>query len=733
MLHRSTGQLCLPSSRLLWSVGILWLVIFVCLPVSGAHAQLTIDRLVNAGDVSVSPDGDHTSTLIWTNNGLTNISAVTVRVVLSSVDAPDDVFYLGDTATYLSYNFGETNGVTNATVYGFDATNDATSLDASFAVTNAFLSPGVTNEWDLTLSSLSGNSGDVVFNYWRLAVTGDAATNGTIEAGPGGIISASDGYTVTATVSAGSGTGTNAVTAFVTNGQSLNFNGGISGSGELAKTGAGTLSVGASTNFTGIFTLAAGTAWFTSANSLGTGTLIQSNGSSTAVFGAGGAYTQNMSLYRVSFTNGGNTLSGTITNHNTVYDLAAGTTNTLSGFLTGSGGVELTGGGVLAITGTTNNYMGETTISNGTLQVSSVTATNTPGSIGLGGITLSGATASDAVLDYAGASSTNNRILSLSNGGGTIKVATAITLALEGYVDGGSGSGMVLAKSGAGTLSFQMTPDNDFSATTVAINEGTLSAADPDLLSAEVRLGDAGGASAGTYLFDQSGGGATATNNFVVNAGGGAIRVASAALTLSGALSGSGDFSKSGAGLLVLAGGSSYAGTATVGEGTLELARNGGAALASVSSLVVSSGASLLLSQNDQVNNGASVTLSGGTITRAGGVGEVFGDLNLTTGSFIDYGTGAVGTLAFGGYTPSSLLTIQNFGEGNVLSFTSDLRGSINNGSLFSFDNSFTSNWDSGSGTFTVTAIPEPSAWTALAGLLAFLLWSACRRPRSVA
>ncbi|MGA0094310.1 MAG: hypothetical protein ACO3J2_08475, partial [Chthoniobacterales bacterium] len=303
-------------------MGILWLVIFVCLPVSGAHAQLTIDRLVNAGDVSVSPDGDHTSTLIWTNNGLTNISAVTVRVVLSSVDAPDDVFYLGDTATYLSYNFGETNGVTNATVYGFDATNDATSLDASFAVTNAFLSPGVTNEWDLTLSSLSGNSGDVVFNYWRLAVTGDAATNGTIEAGPGGIISASDGYTVTATVSAGSGTGTNAVTAFVTNGQSLNFNGGISGSGELAKTGAGTLSVGASTNFTGIFTLAAGTAWFTSANSLGTGTLIQSNGSSTAVFGAGGAYTQNMSLYRVSFTNGGNTLSGTITNNNTVYDVA---------------------------------------------------------------------------------------------------------------------------------------------------------------------------------------------------------------------------------------------------------------------------------------------------------------------------------------------------------------------------------------------------------------------------
>ncbi|MGA0112497.1 MAG: hypothetical protein ACO3PN_10395, partial [Chthoniobacterales bacterium] len=295
-------------------------------PVSTAQGQLTINRYVNASNTAIAIDQDKFSTLNWVNNGLTNISGLSVRVVLSSVNPPDDVFLVGETEAYLSYNLGATNGVTNATVYTQVVTNEATSLDQTFVVTNSFASPGLTNEWDLTVVNLPGNAGSAVFNYWRLILTGGAVTNGTIAPGAQGIVSGSDGYTVTATVSAGSGAGTNAVTAFVTNGQSLNFSGGLGGSGELAKTGAGTLSVGASTNFSGSFRLGEGTANFTATNSLGTGTLVQSNGSSTAVFSAGDTYAQNMSLYKVSFTNSGNTLSGTITNNNTVYDVAAGTT-----------------------------------------------------------------------------------------------------------------------------------------------------------------------------------------------------------------------------------------------------------------------------------------------------------------------------------------------------------------------------------------------------------------------
>jgi len=147
----------------------------------------------------------------------------------------------------------------------------------------------------------------------------------------------------------------------------------------------------------------------------------------------------------------------------------------------------------------------------------------------------------------------------------------------------------------------------------------------------------------------------------------------------------------------------------------------------------VTNGATLLVSQSHQVNNGASVTLSGGTITRGSGVSEVFGNLNLTQASFLDFGNGASGNLTFGTYAPSALLTVNNFLPGNTLVFGSDLRSSITNSSLFSFSNGgiASSSWNPTTSTFTITAIPEPSTYLAALGLLALMLWSLCRR-RSV-
>jgi autotransporter-associated beta strand protein len=195
-----------------------------------------------------------------------------------------------------------------------------------------------------------------------------------------------------------------------------------------------------------------------------------------------------------------------------------------------------------------------------------------------------------------------------------------------------------------------------------------------------------------------------------------------------GSMSGAGALFKTGAGTLTLSGANALGGGLNVQSGVLELAAKAGASAGSVSSVAVSQGATLLISKSNQVNDKASVTLSGGTILRVGGASETFGDLYLTQASFLDFGDGAPGTLGFGAYTPSALLAVSGFLPGNVLSFRSDLSATIGNSSFFKFDNGFVSLWESGSGVFTITAIPEPATCVAAAGLASLLLWPATRK-----
>jgi autotransporter-associated beta strand protein len=209
--------------------------------------------------------------------------------------------------------------------------------------------------------------------------------------------------------------------------------------------------------------------------------------------------------------------------------------------------------------------------------------------------------------------------------------------------------------------------------------------------------------------------------------------------TYSGAFSGSGSLTKSGNGTLILSGNNTFSGALSVQAGALNLNTTGGSAAGSISSLLVTNGATLLISQSNQVNNTASVTLSGGTIARASGVSETFGALTVSGSSALDFGSGTAGNLTFGSYTPSSLLTVNNFFGGNALMFSSDLTGSIAAGtydttSYTSPDGFFTINSISGGftasysgSTFTITAIPEPSTIIAAIGLLGLMLWPARR------
>ena len=201
-----------------------------------------------------------------------------------------------------------------------------------------------------------------------------------------------------------------------------------------------------------------------------------------------------------------------------------------------------------------------------------------------------------------------------------------------------------------------------------------------------------------------------------------------ASTTFAGAITGSGNLTKNGAGTTTLSGANTYTGSATVAAGTLRLDSATGSALGSITNVTVSTGAILLVAQSNQANDSAAVTLSGGTIARGGNVSEVFGNLSVTTGSFLDYGAANdLGTIRFGTYTPSSLLTVQNFLPGNKLQFGNTISAAnLNNTSLFQFSSGFRTSTEDGF--FTITAIPEPSTVLAAAGLLGLMLWPSRRR-----
>jgi fibronectin-binding autotransporter adhesin len=526
------------------------------------------------------------------------------------------------------------------------------------------------------------------------------------------------------------------------------INGVVSGTGKnLIKEGAGTLSLSGNNSYTGGSFIDAGTLEFTAGTSaasvIDVGTTAAATASAATLrLAPSGNYTLNQNItvqtggdrtIEAANTTGTVTLGGNLTlGKNVDIRAASGGTLALNGNITGDFTIGKRGAGAVTLGGTAAQGT-KFDLWEGELVASSASnlGNNTGDFIG-----------NKLYFDGGGLAVTGNLTLGGANGitlgqaGGTIRVTIGNTLTLQGYInDQEALTGITLSKTGAGTLFFDKGGVNDFSGTTLVINEGTVSTYNPDLLPAAIQLGSSAAATSGTYRFDKTDGPVTANNNFAVNSGGGVITVAADTLTLSGAVSGSGAFTKNGAGSLTLTGNSGYSGAASITAGTLQLNRTGGAALGSVSSLNVGTDAVLLLSQSDQVNNSAAVTLSGGTITRATGVGEVFGNLNVTQASMINFGGGSGNVIEFsglaGGYTPSSLAALQlfNFTQGNslVIRNTSNWADQINSGFTFGGDGGFGSTSFDGS-TFTITAIPEPSTYLAAAGLLAMFLWPARRR-----
>jgi len=433
--------------------------------------------------------------------------------------------------------------------------------------------------------------------------------------------------------------------------------------------------------------------------------------------------------------------SGTLTLNGTTPTITVdpGLQATINSAIAGSAGLYKAGSGTLLLSSSSSSWTGGTFIRAGRIALS--TADNrlpTNSTVTLGGASTAG------TLQLGSSTTARNQtlggLLATGLGGNVVGSASGTTANLTLNIASGNndfgGSGVIggstagernitLNKTGAGTLT--LSGVNSYTNRTTN-SAGTLLSTRNAALSSTaavvvtntgstlaVRYGAPANysqAEIGTLLGKTTFG---STNTAF------GIDTSDASGTYSNNLNMAAGLTKLGANTLTVIGTNGYTGATTVSAGTLNLNTTGGSAAASTTSVSVVSGAVLLISQSDQVNNAAAVSLSGGTIAKGTGViNENFGALTLGATSFLDFGATGTGNFTFAGFTPAGFkLTFQNFNLGNSLTVTTGTYSA----SDFDFGGFGTSFSAVPSGGFTITAIPEPSSVIAGLGLLGLCAW----------
>ncbi|HZU36794.1 MAG TPA: autotransporter-associated beta strand repeat-containing protein, partial [Gemmataceae bacterium] len=243
-----------------------------------------------------------------------------------------------------------------------------------------------------------------------------------------------------------SGPVTNAVTSTINvNAGTLTISGPISGTGELIKTGIGTLVLPGANSYTGLTAIVAGVLDVQTAAALGNNASVAVGAAATLqIDGTGLTFTKTLILAgTVNSLNGSNTWSGNVVTvaASSTFNVGAGQTLTLSGVISGTYGltVNKSGTGTLVLTNT-NTYAGATSIEAGIVVVqnrwalgSTAGATYVSSGATLqleGGLTV----AETIVLNGAGAAGTTGALESVAGANtctGYIGLATASTIAVD--------------------------------------------------------------------------------------------------------------------------------------------------------------------------------------------------------------------------------------------------------------------------------------------------------------
>jgi autotransporter-associated beta strand protein len=480
---------------------------------------------------------------------------------------------------------------------------------------------------------------------------GDATSGGTLRLTSGNVFS-------DRTFTLG---GTNVGTVDVTTGASLLLRGQVTGSGILAKAGAGTLVLSGANDYSGGTQVLAGTLQAGAADVFGTGRMDVRSGATLDL----NTFGQTLG----SLTGAGNVTLGSAS-------LAAGTDNTsttFSGVISGTGSFVKLGTGTLRLAGA-NTYAGGTTVSQGTLVG---TTTSLQGNINNSGIVefnqASAGTYGDVVSGTGSLVKSGVGTLTLLGantytGGTTISGGLLVgnTTSLQGNIlnnaairfdqaatgtYGGviSGSG-TFSKIGAGTLT--LASSNTFTGA-ASIDAGTLRAGTTNVFSPTTAVSVASGATFDLNGFDQSIGTLSGGGNFALGSGTLTTGGDNGSATLSGVISGTGSLVKVGTGALTLSGANNYSGGTFVSQGTL-----------------IGTTASL---QGNIQNSGVVEFNQGTTGTYAGSMGG--------TGSLTKSGTGTLTLTGTNTYTGGTTIT-----GGTLVGTTSSLQGPITTNGLLVFN-----------------------------------------------
>ncbi|MCU9951105.1 autotransporter-associated beta strand repeat-containing protein [Pseudomonas sp. PDM13] len=379
-------------------------------------------------------------------------------------------------------------------------------------------------------------------------------------------------------------------------GSDITLGGTISGTGNLAKSGTGTLLLTGSNTYSGQTQINGGTLALGNNAALGSSALLVLGASSLTGTG-------NLQLANDLYLGSDLTLTGS-------NDLI------LDGTVGGAGVLIKNSSGILELNGNNNNFNG-IQLNAGNLRISTDTA------LGTGALSVN----ADATLSSTGNLSLNNAITLAS--GSELTTDTADDLSLNGLISGLGG----LIKSGSGTL--YLNGANSYAGGT-SLSNGLLVLGD-DLALGSGRLTVTGNGSIDASAVRVMANDILFTNDLSLTVAG------SNNLTLNGVLSGPGTLIKEGNGSLTLGGANSY------GDGTLV---NGGTVYATSVSLPgdvnVASGARLEFSQNSNGSYAGLLTGSGTLAKSGSGVltlvdGNAFtGLVDVLAGSLLTSGNGVV-------------------------------------------------------------------------------------------